>query len=94
MLYQYAGGLYETQAAARDAAIDDYLTCSGTQQVSDTIDPLVTTEGLARAMIAADWHVPGFSWAPTMTDEQMAGVVEDLTDAIRDRLEAHGLEVD
>lgn len=91
MGYRYADGLYQTQGAARDAAIDDFLTASGTQQVSDAIEPGDTPEDIAREMIAADWHVPGIPWAPQMSDEDMADVVDDLAHAIRDRLEEHGV---
>ncbi len=89
MSIEYGGGLYETIGAAQDAAIDDYLTAEGRQKVSDGIDPEDSCEDVARDMVAIGWQVPGLEIVPGMDDIEDA--IDDLTDRVRERLQAHGI---
>lgn len=87
---RYGDAIYQTERHAQNAAIDDYLTACGTEDVSDAVDEDETARSIAQDMIEDLWVIPGIPYAPGTAGE----VVDRMADAIRDRLAEHGLDVE
>jgi hypothetical protein len=89
MSYPYNDALYETLGAARDAAIDDWMSASGTQDVREALEPGDTPRTLARDMIAADWVVPGIHTMPPDPEiDKLAGAIAERLSTLLPNYEA------